>query len=798
MKKVLIIFSIFLFVFAFAATVSAAEPEDLVGWWQFENNLNDSSINENDGTAMGGATYDVGQTGQALKLDGIDDYVNMGSGDGDFDFSDKFTVEAWINGSSFQSSYYDLMIFRGYNNWAFGVDRSKRLMFGEAGWTGSFSRQIYSDPLLWTTGQWYHIAVVYDTVGKTANFYRDGAPVGTEKQSIDEFGITNSGNLTIGYSNPTGLDGLIDEVKIWDVALTAAELVDYDLDGDLNESDNCVFVANSDQADLDGDSIGDVCDDDVDGDDVLNEDDNCELTSNSDQADLDGDEIGDACDPDDDNDGIPDDADNCSEVYNPGQEDLDNNGIGNVCDVRYAVIESPTQNYVFFGDLDLSAYLVDNDEDSVSWAVRKGTCDAGVGTVWGNVDGRHDSYSWTYDANIDLHKFTLIVDTSSWDTGMYCFIFNPLEDSGELNIRLTSDFYIARLGAIDPAEAYNPVGTEHTVSVSIGVPVAGVDVLFAVEGPNSDAIIDITTTDDTGLAQAKYVGTNPGTDSISACINEDKNDTCDVGEPTATNTATKYWLDKFVTGGGNVKTIESVSIQVGKKSVMKEILSEWFSFGGNVGIAEDETQIVGNFQVNNHLSGETCHFNDFDSLVFSNTDPGELNTVTFIANGECKSGGVSTPKEKVTFVISDLGEPGVGDMISISGMLESGTLTGTLTGGNFQVRPPAEGASISYPIGPLSGTWLLSINGGAYMHDMFIVTQDTDGSLHGTGGYPAGNTYSINWTLTGQLTGNGISMILDYGNGYTAVITGTVNSNWDSMSGGAGTGGVTGWSATRL
>jgi len=48
--------------------------------------------------------------------------------------------------------------------------------------------------------------------------------------------------------------------------------------------------------DLDGDTIEDACDDDVDGDGVLNVDDNCEFTPNPDQTDLDQDNIGDACD----------------------------------------------------------------------------------------------------------------------------------------------------------------------------------------------------------------------------------------------------------------------------------------------------------------------------------------------------------------------------------------------------------------------------------------------------------------------------------------------------------------------
>ncbi len=57
---------------------------------------------------------------------------------------------------------------------------------------------------------------------------------------------------------------------------------------------------------------------------------------------------------------------------------------------RNAEITSPTSGATVFGLVDFKAYLDDDDVDSVQWAVRKGTCAAGVGTVFGNVDGHSD------------------------------------------------------------------------------------------------------------------------------------------------------------------------------------------------------------------------------------------------------------------------------------------------------------------------------------------------------------------------------------------------------------------------
>lgn len=108
---------------------------------------------------------------------------------------------------------------------------------------------------------------------------------------------------------------------------------DYDGDAVLYPNDNCLYSYNPDQADADGDSIGDECDDD-DADGVSNTWDNCPDVPNPDQDNSDywNDLLGNACDDDDDGDGLADALDNCSNFYNPDQADADGNGVGDACD----------------------------------------------------------------------------------------------------------------------------------------------------------------------------------------------------------------------------------------------------------------------------------------------------------------------------------------------------------------------------------------------------------------------------------------------------------------------------------
>lgn len=109
-------------------------------------------------------------------------------------------------------------------------------------------------------------------------------------------------------------------------------VIDSDFDGIPDSGDNCPFLANPDQLDLNNDGEGDLCDTDIDGDSVSNDVDNCPAIVNTDQTDDDGDAIGNPCDDDDDNDSVNDSFDNCPYLANPDQADGDADSLGNVCD----------------------------------------------------------------------------------------------------------------------------------------------------------------------------------------------------------------------------------------------------------------------------------------------------------------------------------------------------------------------------------------------------------------------------------------------------------------------------------
>ncbi len=115
---------------------------------------------------------------------------------------------------------------------------------------------------------------------------------------------------------------------------------DSDGDGDDDVVDNCVLIANGDQANADGDALGDLCDPCRDG------------TQSG--TDADGDGVDDECDPctsgsnhNEDTDSLLDGCDNCPGITNEDQSNMDGDDVGDLCDPTPANMTTPTRR-VFF------------------------------------------------------------------------------------------------------------------------------------------------------------------------------------------------------------------------------------------------------------------------------------------------------------------------------------------------------------------------------------------------------------------------------------------------------------------
>ena len=158
---------------------------------------------------------------KVLSLDGDGDYVDAGTSD-IFNFgTENFAIEAWINPNNL-SNWIRLFISKGgqspFSGWAFYVYSDGRLGFGGLGYW-----EISSPTNTITTNAWQHVVVVRD--GDTYKLYKNGVNVATLNRSGSLETSTLSLKIGMATNYPdNSFSGLIDEVRIWNVARTQEEI----------------------------------------------------------------------------------------------------------------------------------------------------------------------------------------------------------------------------------------------------------------------------------------------------------------------------------------------------------------------------------------------------------------------------------------------------------------------------------------------------------------------------------------------------------------------------------------------
>ena len=168
--------------------------------------------------------YPVYSQNQSLLFDGNDDRVQI-SNNSVFNMSNnKLTIEAWINAHAWRTNQWQGTIVGkdvdpqlGY---ALRTGDNGRLSFNVGNGNGVWS-EVVSAPEM-QTNVWYHVAGVLD--GNSMKIYINGVQKGSGTSGTM---LSSNTNLQIGESPGFPgrvFDGMIDEVRIWDVARTQAEI----------------------------------------------------------------------------------------------------------------------------------------------------------------------------------------------------------------------------------------------------------------------------------------------------------------------------------------------------------------------------------------------------------------------------------------------------------------------------------------------------------------------------------------------------------------------------------------------
>lgn len=230
----------------------------MIAYWPFDTDLNDV-LNTYNGEAMGSPEYAAGKVGNAIVLDGTEDYITLPAGFDDF--SAGMTISVWAYPTSVTSwgRFLDL----GNTDPAEGTDdilfarngTTNTLRFDFAPWPGAVDA---TDAL--ALNEWQMFVVTMDEAGNVV-IYKDGFPAATGTVASLPTIVTRTSNF-IGKSNWAAdalYAGMIDDMRIYNYGLTADDVADlyadvvgdycrskpaYDLTGDCRVNlDDFLYLA---------------------------------------------------------------------------------------------------------------------------------------------------------------------------------------------------------------------------------------------------------------------------------------------------------------------------------------------------------------------------------------------------------------------------------------------------------------------------------------------------------------------------------------------------------------------------
>jgi len=178
-----------------------------------------------------GAVRVPGKIGRALQFNGVSDWVTVtdGAAGTPLDLTTGMTLEAWVKPTALDGWEAVIVKERGVNNLSYalyahdgaplagGIDAPAGY-----GRIGSFDQAVRGVTRISTT-EWTHLAMTYD--GTMQRLYVNGLEVATHAQT-GSMAVGNEPLRIGGDASFAGefFQGLIDEVKVYNRALTVAEI----------------------------------------------------------------------------------------------------------------------------------------------------------------------------------------------------------------------------------------------------------------------------------------------------------------------------------------------------------------------------------------------------------------------------------------------------------------------------------------------------------------------------------------------------------------------------------------------
>jgi len=211
------------------------------------------SIGKNHGKAQGGAkTVASGILGRAARFRAEDQqYIDVPhSQDLEMSIGNQITVAGWINQSSMQTADWITLLSKSNHSYALQLqdgNMPRFTIYDDTNYTGNNRWRSVNANSTISQGTWYHLAGTYD--GEQVRIYINGV---LQNASINAGKLSNSNLQPLFFADNSGatgryFDGMIDEFKIYDVALSPGrvyglyynELNGRDWDGRIRDEIVC-------------------------------------------------------------------------------------------------------------------------------------------------------------------------------------------------------------------------------------------------------------------------------------------------------------------------------------------------------------------------------------------------------------------------------------------------------------------------------------------------------------------------------------------------------------------------------
>ncbi|MGB2820509.1 MAG: LamG domain-containing protein [Phycisphaerae bacterium] len=214
----------------------------LVGYWAGEGNASDSA-GANHGRIIGGVTFVKGKVGDCFKLDGKGAHIHIGNPPALRITGDQ-TVAMWLRADTIQKHMNPFhKAYGGEFSVLLRLGGRLRYAFGMAGGNGRPYAALIADDAVQALkdSQWVHFAAVRDIKAKKVRLYvngrkaakvdgwmllpgeANGRPYRGDITSLPR-AVASSYPAYIGKGNNDCFAGLIDELAIWNRALSDAEV----------------------------------------------------------------------------------------------------------------------------------------------------------------------------------------------------------------------------------------------------------------------------------------------------------------------------------------------------------------------------------------------------------------------------------------------------------------------------------------------------------------------------------------------------------------------------------------------